>query len=407
MQSEIDAKKNDGRLGKRARTFNKLLDIYIETRQPVQILIQPRIDVALITNRRIDWDILDDLDRDDGDDRIVAQALHAIINEPARLVVLSHDMRPRDAAITHGLQAVKMPESWLRDPEPSPDQRRLVELEGKVRLLSIDQPELRVSIETASREPWQFLSVAEPTTDQIQSILERQFASAPRVSRPDRYDFGQMNYDSSHSDRLDTWRDGQRENIPLMHLGLTRLFAQQRIRVSVENVGSVSAEGLSLEVRSGNTVLHSIPYWVLISGPAAPRPRLFHSPLLNFSGRDFMPRQREQFTFYWEERGPGDHVILSCASFRQAKIYSVELSIELLATTFPRAQMEAVVTASNMKGNARSQLLPEVEKLQLPFENAYDITGGALRLRPKVDLPNDFEKDDFTWYVNNGTEYDA
>ncbi len=138
VQSEIDAKKNDGRLGRRARAFNKLLDEFIETRVPPSILATPRIDVALLANRRIDWDSLDDLDRDDGDDRIVAQALNAILDEPSRLIVLSHDMRPRDGTLTHGLRAVKLPESWLREPEPSPEQRRITELEGKVRLLSAD-----------------------------------------------------------------------------------------------------------------------------------------------------------------------------------------------------------------------------------------------------------------------------
>jgi hypothetical protein len=41
VQVEIDGKKNDGRLGKRARAFNKLLDSFIETRVPAQILAAP------------------------------------------------------------------------------------------------------------------------------------------------------------------------------------------------------------------------------------------------------------------------------------------------------------------------------------------------------------------------------
>ena len=132
VQSEIDAKKNDGRLGKRARAFNKLLDGFIEARVPSNLLTNPKVDVATMSNRRIDWDMLDDLDRADGDDRIVAQALNAIVDNPGRLVLLSHDIRPRDAAQSHGLAARKLPESWLREPEPSPEQRRINDLQDKV-----------------------------------------------------------------------------------------------------------------------------------------------------------------------------------------------------------------------------------------------------------------------------------
>lgn len=407
VQSEIDAKKNDGRLGRRARAFNKLLDEFIETRVPASILATPRIDVALLANRRIDWDSLDDLDRDDGDDRIVAQALNAIVDEPSRLIVLSHDMRPRDGALTHGLRAVKLPESWLREPEPSPEQRRITELEGKVRLLSADQPQITVNIETVSSKPWQFRAVAEATPEQTQAILDGLLTRVPRASSHNPYDFGGTLFDSSHSDRLDTWRKRMRENIPRIHQGLTRLFAQQRIRVSIENVGPVSAEGLSLEIRSGNAVLHSMPYWVLLSGPVAPQPRYFSDHLLNFSHNGFMPRQREQFTFYRDEGGPGDHVIASCASFRQEKTYNLELSVELLARSVPRAQIEAVVTASNMKGDARSQLIVPVERIENRLDDVYDPARRALQIRPPFNLPDKPDVNNFTWYCNDGSEFKA
>lgn len=70
VQSEIDAKKKDGRLGRRARSFNRTLDGFLESRRPV-VLIAGRttVDVALVAHARIDWDALENLDRDDGDDR--------------------------------------------------------------------------------------------------------------------------------------------------------------------------------------------------------------------------------------------------------------------------------------------------------------------------------------------------
>lgn len=317
VQTEIDRRKNDGRLGKRARAFNKMLDGYIVSRVPSEVLANPKVDVATVANSPIDWDALDDLDRDDPDDRIVAQALNAILDDPSRIVLLSHDMRPRDAAATHGLSAVKLPEVWLRDPEPSPDERRIAELEARNKLLSADQPQLKVRIEAITPAPWTYREVGEATANQTAAILNAELANAPTQSRSGPFGVSMGTYDYSHDDRIEAWEAVMREDVPLMHRGLTKLHAQHRIRVTVENVGAISAEDLSLEIRSGNAVLHSIPYWVLVTGPGAPHPRLIHDHLSRFNPANFATPRREAFSLYWEEHGPGDHLILSCKSFRQ------------------------------------------------------------------------------------------
>ena len=406
VQTEIDKRKNDGRLGKRARAFNKLLDGFIVDRVPSSVLASPRVDVATVANRPVDWDALDDLDRDDGDDRIVAQALNAIVDDPMRLVLLSHDMRPRDAATTHGLAAVKLPETWLRDPDPSPDQRRIAELKARNRLLSADQPQLEVRLEVVTPTPWVYRLVDEATSEQVGAILKRRLANAPRPSRGFPFDMGPATYDHSHADRLEAWEAVMREDVPLMHLGLTKLHAQHRVRVIIENVGPISAEGLSLEIRSGNVVLHSIPYWVLVTGPGAPHPRMLPNHLTRFNPNNLITPRSEPFSFYWDEQGPGDQLILSCASFRQDKSYAVEVSLELLSGSLPKAQVEAVVTASNMKGDARGRLLVDVGRVAVPFDDAYDLTQDTLELRPPFDLPDDIETYDYTLYRNGGSEYD-
>lgn len=406
VQTEIDRKKNDGRLGKRAREFNKLLDGFIENRVPSPVMAAPKVDVATVRNHRINWDNLEDLDRDDGDDRIVAQSLNAIVDDPTRLVLLSHDMRPRDAAATYSLKALKLPETWLRDPEPSPNQKRINELEAKVKLLAADQPHLEVRLEFVTPEPWIYREVSPPTPKQVRAILDRKLASAPPQSRRRPFDIGTGSFDPSHGDRLEAWEAVIQEDIPQIHRGLTKLHAQHRIRVTIENIGPISAEGLSLEIRSGNVVLHSMPYWVLVNGPCAPHPRMFpyHFPTIN--QHNLLSARHEPFSFYWDERGPDDHLILPCASFRQGKEYNFEVSVELLSRTPPRAQIEAIVTASNMKGDARRQLLVGVESVTVPFDDVYDITNGTLKIRPLVDLPDDPDTDDYLFFRNNGAEYE-
>jgi len=404
--TEIDGKKNDGRLGKRARIFNKLLDGFIESREPSSVITEPKIDVATVDNRTIDWAALDGFERDNGDDRIVAQSLNALVDRPDELVLLSHDMRPREAAKTYGMKAVKLPESWLKEPERSPHDKRLVELEAKLKVLEADQPQLKVEIETIIPEPWTYYEVASPTAEQVDAMLRNELANAPQQSRPGPFDIG-LGYDHSHKDRLAAWEENMRQDIPLMHKGLTKLYSQYRIRVKVENVGSISAENFSIEIRSGNAVLHSAPYWVLVTGPTPPHPRPFymHTPVFNAS--KLQTSRREPFRFYWDERGPGKHVIQSCPSFRQDKKHVVELSVELRSGTSPKAQIQAIATASNMKGDVQEQKIVDVSPVAVPFDDVFDTVEGKIKMRPSVDLSEDLECCDFTWFLNDGTEYEA
>lgn len=410
VQWEIDARKQDGRHSKRARSFNALLDGFIETRAPVPLAGSSQIDVALMRNGPIDWDGLPDLDREEGDDKIVAQALNAVVDDPSRIVVFSHDMRPRDAAIVHGLAAVKLPETWLKEPEPSPDQRRIADLESRVRLLSIDQPELKVTIELVTPEPWEYREIGPASAEATERLYRARLAKAPPQSRRSSVGLGSfaadyLTYDPSHGERLEQWREHLRLDTPHLADGLTRLFAQRRVRVRVENVGSVSAEELSLEIRSGNAALRSQPFWILFNGPTAPQPRMPHAAMLDIPRHVFVPPHREPHQLYWNDVGPGSSLQLSCASFRQEKSHEVEISVELLSRTAPKAHIEAVVTASNLRGNARAMRAVPVASVTMAIEDVYDLDTERLKERPAVDLRDAEDRSGFAFLHNDGSEY--
>lgn len=410
VQWELDDKKNDGRVGKRAREFNKLMDSFIETRCPATLQKSgPRVDVASISNAGIDWDSLDDLDRNEGDDRIVAQALSAHIDDRARIELLSYDMRPRDAAYVHGLQAVKLPEHWLRDVEPSPDEKERAKLQEQVKLLKADQPEISVSIEAITPVPWKKVTVGPPAEDQISKIALRILSTAPTQSPRDRYSFTSFGWDNTFEDRKTSWRNRllSRE-LPNMHLGLQKIHAQKRIRVTIKNTGSIVAEGLSLEIRTGNTVLHSRPYHVHIFGREAPHPRLYY----DLVGRDLniglqSPQRNQPFTFYIDQSGPGENIILSCESFRQEKSFSVELSVELPASIGAKAQIEAVVTARNLKGDQRAQLIVPIVSENLNFEDAFNPDARKFVTELQYNALRQIGDDDeLTWFQNDGSVSD-
>ena len=79
---EIDSKKQDGRIGKRAREFNRMIASVAAGGPPIVIRESaPRVDLALSRALRIPWDKHDDLDPDDGDSLDLAPATQ---DSPAR-----------------------------------------------------------------------------------------------------------------------------------------------------------------------------------------------------------------------------------------------------------------------------------------------------------------------------------
>lgn len=336
----------------------------------------------------------------------MAQALHALVDDPGRIELLSHDMRPRDAAITNGLRAIKLPEHWLRDPEPSPDERDRARLERELRVLRTEQPAIEVSVEVATMLPWRKLIIEPASVKQTEMIRTAILRAAPRQDRNDVLGAAMATRDYSFDDRHMKWRERLlRQDLPAMHLGLQRLHAQHRITVRIKNVGPITAEGLSLEVRSGNTVLHSKPYYVFVFGKPAPYPRFFHEPLHQMNLVQLGPVSRhEPFTFYTEEEGPGAVLTWSCSSFRQEKVFSVDLSIELTDTTTGKAQVEAVVTARNMKGDVRRQLLVPITKVTMRFDEAADPSARQLVTELAYDpLVGVDATDDMRWIRNDGS----
>src|SRR4051794_24838800 len=75
---EVDKKKRDGRIGKRAREFNRLIWPAAESGNPARIVDgPPAVDLGIAVCGRPDWDALDDLDLERRDSRVVAQVLYA------------------------------------------------------------------------------------------------------------------------------------------------------------------------------------------------------------------------------------------------------------------------------------------------------------------------------------------
>ena len=122
---EVDSKKQDGRIGRRAREFNKLIAPVAAGGPPIVIHESgPRVELALSYSVRIPWNLHDDLDPDDGDSRIVAEMLHAREITDAGKLLISQDIKPIALAANYDLETKHVSEKWLRQMEPAPPTRK-------------------------------------------------------------------------------------------------------------------------------------------------------------------------------------------------------------------------------------------------------------------------------------------
>ena len=407
VSAEVDARKRDGRLGQRARALNRQLDPSIESGAPAMIVERPiRVDLAYVAAGQIDWSALDDLEKDNGDDRIVAQALHALVDDPARIELMSFDSRPRAAARRHGLRATKPAESWLLDPEPSATDRRVVELERQVKLLQTTEPELRVSVRAVNQVPLAMHRLQPFPEELVTTVSRVVVAKHPRERVGGIYGLPSLHQNSHYDDEYDDWEKALRElDIPALHLGVARQFNAYAIEIELENAGALAAEHVTVELRSGNAALHAQPFMIDLFGPPPPsteRNLLHRFPSL---AQQFSRPDRTSFAVEASE-APDVQVEYRCEDFRHGRRQTLMAVLELTDRTGSAAHVEVRVTAGNMRGDVTARLVAAVTEQDTVLGDLIDLDKLGLRVAPPTrDLIVAAMKEDdgrLTRYRNDG-----
>lgn len=408
VSSEVDGRKRDGRLGQRARALNRLLEPSIDNGRPTTLAEKPvRVDLAYVAASAIDWSRLDDLERDNPDDRIVAQVLHALVDDPSRIEMMSFDSRPRAAARRHELRAHKPDESWLLDPEPSPTDRRVAELEKRVKLLQANEPELRVSVRLYDAPPLIRYQVPPLAAELVAIVADRVLAKNPRERTGGMfYDeiFTNRDYDSEYDDYAMELRD---RDIPSLHLGVARQFSAYRIEVLLENSGVLAAEHVTVELRSGNARLHAAPYLVDLFGPPPPSTRrdLF-AGTPNLSQQLSRP-DRTSFALE-DSEDPMVQVEYRCEDFRHGRTQTLSAVLELTEQTSEVAHVAIRVTANNMRGDIPANLIAPIVDREVELRDLIDFETLGFRGDPPMgDWMASLQQEDpelLAYYRNDGTE---
>lgn len=378
---EIDSKKRDGRLAKHARDFNRLIGPAAETGGIVRLVDgPPLVDLSMAVTNRIDWDKLDDLDPAEADALVIAQVLNEKHTNFDDRLFVSQDINPIGMATRHGLKVKRLPESWLRAAEPSPDQRKINKLEERVRELQATEPDLEVLVDFSSEEPFKHIIVPDLIPDQKQELQDSIIAENPRVSQGQGGVFAyNFSYDTDYKAKYERWR-----NITVPHFAqslrddINRMYGQIPISLELRNNGAVQAEGLVVHVKVVNGTI-SDRWNIVPKYPAAPKPdangllRGIH----NYNTlSDILPLNIGRHEMYFDnDADGGDSFEVHCRDFRHGRSWVFDAILSADPTTLDDIVLIVNVTASNMRGNK-----PNVFKLSHVIDtkelsSIYDIRG--------------------------------
>jgi len=411
---EVDSKKNHARLGDHARRFNRTMrsllgeqDTAIVRQSPV-----PQVEVALADCGRVDWQQYPELDPEEPDSRVVAQALSARGPSQESRMVVSQDIRPLHLARRHGLRAYHIGENWLRPKEISESDKRAASLQREMDAMKNRQPMLKLSFR-ANKEvvsvhrvsPLSSLERKEiqDTIVQLQPMPEQK-QDLSVISDP----FG--GHDYSLTERYRRWEE---QIIPQFvreyEHKLELNFGQMEIIFRVENVGQVPAESLLIRLSAQGGWLNERYVLAFAAGPGAPEVRQnSHLMPQNVHFQSFRPIvQPGRHELVVQDKPKRSTVIqITCADFRHGHNYEYRM----IGWVDPRAdefRVEAVVTAANLYGDAKetltvaatvieSSVYDLVDPETLKFRQPPEIVGFLTTAVRKNDL-SDFEFDGAGW----------
>lgn len=410
---EVDSKKNHARLGDHARRFNRALRPLLGGQSSIVVRASPapRVEVALADCGRVDWDQYPDLDQDEPDARIVAQALCARGPALDTRVVVGHDIRPLHLARRHGLKIHQIGDNWLRPKETSEADKKAANLQRELDAIKKRQPELALSFEPnkASVDVHRVSHLSVEERREIQQTIIRL-----HPMREQKRNYTQLydplsEYDQTLSERYARWEE---EIIPHFVREYERKlelnFGQVAIRFRIENIGQVPAESLLIRLSATGGWLNDRYVLASPGGPSAPSARsrsLYTPPAFEGLRSLAQPGKHEFVVLVPPERSA--EVQIGCADFRHGYKYEYRV----IGWADPHAEklrVEAVVTAANLYGEARASLEIGKNVQETSVQDLIDPKTLRFRQAPDTDglLQKAIKERDFSNFEFDGAGWD-
>ncbi len=401
VMQEVDSKKNHARLADHARRFNRTLRPLIEGQSTVLVraLPAPRVEIALADCTRVDWEQYPELDQDEPDARVMAEAMSARGPSPESRVLVSQDIRPLHLAKLHGLNVHHVSESWLRPKEVSEAEKRAANLQRQLDAMKDREPQLSLHLST-SQPSVDVHRIKVLSPDERRAIQETIIRLSPM---PEQEHSGLSSfmgdYDYTLGERYKKW---ERNTVPHFVRDYERKielnYGQIEIRFRIENTGKVPAESLLIRLTATGGWFNERYVLASPSGPSAPRPK--RRPLIDIhmqrtlhdSFRSMVQPGKHEFVVLDEPKRSLE-VRITCADFRHGLAYEYPV----IGWADPHAdefRIDAVVSAANLYGEVKTCIV--VPRNLKDSSVAYLIDMSTLRFKqPKAISAKDLSVIEF------------
>jgi hypothetical protein len=352
LLKEIDSKKQNGRLAVRAREFNRLVTpLAINGGKITVVGGPPKVDVLIAECRRIDWSKYEELDPQEGDDRIIAEIIHVEGVADQNKLLISQDINPLVMAKRYGLCTHHLGENWLPRPEPSPQEKEIAKLKRQVNDFTKNEPDFNIAIEFKS-DDLETLRVKPLSENEIEEISGAIIAANPQQSQGNSSDpLYRAQYDYSLDERYEEYVNRTVPDcVGAYHEKLQLIFGQRLFSVTVKNVGKVRADHLNIDVQMIGGRMNSKLILCLFApkGPRAKNPLTTLHTGFSRPSPPAPPLGRHEVAC--DEPGRKEHFSAQCENFRLGQ----EWKYEGVAWIDPIAAGEVMfavsVTAANLHG---------------------------------------------------------
>jgi len=279
VQKEIDEhKRSESR--RRAKRAKKTYSLFREVLQHpndrlVIIESSPRLELTL-SRITIEKELINcSLDLDHPDDQLVGEAIQYLHeNSEVNVLVLSNDTRPISSAKHCGVPCKFIPDSWLLAPEPDEQDKKINELERKIKELKNEYPQIKLScenvdgnvIDSISMKVLTYDDLNDDQYDEIISVVTKTYPlvedlselsksiSVPELTREQRF-FGSKyifrrpseKAINDYRERYEKWLVDIKATFSGLRKNLNEQSRKVDLLISLGNNGSVPALNLVIE----------------------------------------------------------------------------------------------------------------------------------------------------------------
>ena len=411
---EIDRHKQDGnsRRAKRARKANSFIRKIIFTKH-TKIIIKnekPLVEISFPPEVNSYCNLPNFLDLSRPDDRIIAEILRYKKEHPDHHVaILTHDTGPLLTGKRCGISYYIVPDSWLLPPEPDPRDKKILELENKVRELKKNYPIIQVTSADVNGKEANEFSIEVLQYDQLTESEVDEIIKNIVQKNPMKTDFSDMLVEESRNqdnnlkinvssgllaykkkyipptpeeieiykkEKYPQWLEKVKKYIISLANKFQKLPCTFLLSVKISNNGNVPAENVIVIFNALGDIYFNLPSRDenqdkdIDDFPRPPKPpegywqrySLFNSigssqliPHIEPISSDLLiPKRRDRNAFYWKDSKltiPTKTWKFECDEFRHKiapKIFEVEINFMPIKNENSKCAIECLISATNL-----------------------------------------------------------